>query len=317
MGGTLKKGDALAVARIAGIMAAKKTVGPDPALPSDRAEPASRSTSLRRTAQIVITATAETTDRTGVEMEAMTAASVAALTLYDMAKAHRPRHAHLRRSNWSKSPAASPATSAAAMISVDEALDRIFTRIPTPLPETVPLSRAHRRVLLKPLLAKHTQPPFDASAMDGYAVRAAEIVPGQPLLLAGTSQAGAALRRHDGARQCVRIFTGAPLPIGADAVIMQEAGDRRRQPGQLRQRSRAPGQSIRRQGNDFTEGSELLPAGVGLTPDDAQPRRLGQLRRPRASPAGPSSPCSRPATNWCRPAARSAPTRSSRPTPTA
>jgi molybdopterin molybdotransferase len=64
------------------------------------------------------------------------------------------------------------------MITVDEALDRIFTRIPTPLPETVPLNRAHKRVLLTPLLAKHTQPPFDASAMDGYAVRAAEIEPG-------------------------------------------------------------------------------------------------------------------------------------------
>ena len=77
------------------------------------------------------------------------------------------------------------------MITVDDALDRIFTRIPTPLPETVPLARAHRRVLTKPLLAKHTQPPFDASAMDGYAVRVADIVPGQPLFLAGTSQAGA------------------------------------------------------------------------------------------------------------------------------
>ena len=76
-----------------------------------------------------------------------------------------------------------------AMITVDEALDRIFTRIPTPLPETVPLSRAHRRVLVTPLLAKHTQPPFDASAMDGYAVRAGEIEPGKPVFMAGTSQA--------------------------------------------------------------------------------------------------------------------------------
>src|SRR5690606_41950696 len=65
----------------------------------------------------------------------------------------------------------------------------LFRSIPTPLPETIPLARAHRRVLTKPLLAKHTQPPFDASAMDGYAVRAADIVPGQPLFLAGTSQA--------------------------------------------------------------------------------------------------------------------------------
>jgi molybdopterin molybdotransferase len=108
------------------------------------------------------------------------------------------------------------------MITVDEALDRIFTRIPTPLPETVPLNRAHKRVLLTPLLAKHTQPPFDASAMDGYAVRAAEIEPGKPVFLAGTSQAGARFTGMMQSGECVRIFTGAPLPIGADAVIMQE-----------------------------------------------------------------------------------------------
>ncbi len=84
-GGTLKKGDALAVARIAGIMAAKKTSDLIPlchpiALSKVEVE------IVVEDGQLVITATAETSDRTGVEMEAMTAASVAALTLYDMAK---------------------------------------------------------------------------------------------------------------------------------------------------------------------------------------------------------------------------------------
>jgi cyclic pyranopterin monophosphate synthase len=84
-GGTLKKGDALAVARIAGIMAAKKTSELIPlchpiALTKVEVEIAVED------GQLVVTATAETSDRTGVEMEAMTAASVAALTLYDMAK---------------------------------------------------------------------------------------------------------------------------------------------------------------------------------------------------------------------------------------
>ena len=84
-GGTLKKGDALAVARIAGIMAAKKTSDLIPlchpiALSKVEVDIAAENGVL------VITATAETDDRTGVEMEAMTAASVAALTLYDMAK---------------------------------------------------------------------------------------------------------------------------------------------------------------------------------------------------------------------------------------
>lgn len=87
MGGELKKGDALAVARIAGIMAAKKTAELIPLchpIPLTRVE-----VEIARDADtLLVTATAETTAQTGVEMEAMTAASVAALTLYDMAKSH-------------------------------------------------------------------------------------------------------------------------------------------------------------------------------------------------------------------------------------
>ena len=87
MGGELKKGDALAVARIAGIMAAKKTAELIPLchpIPLTRVE-----VEITRDADtLLVTATAETTAQTGVEMEAMTAASVAALTLYDMAKSH-------------------------------------------------------------------------------------------------------------------------------------------------------------------------------------------------------------------------------------
>ncbi len=151
------------------------------------------------------------------------------------------------------------------MISVDDALDRIFTRIPTPLPETVPLARAHRRVLLKPLLAKRTQPPFDASAMDGYAVRAEEIVPGKPVFLAGTSQAG---QRFTGMMQpgeCVRIFTGAPMPIGADAVAIQENASANGNQVTFTQPVTV-GEFVRKKGYDFTEGRELLQPGVGLTP---------------------------------------------------
>jgi len=88
LGGTLKKGDALAVARVAGIMAAKKTAELIPlchpiALTRVEVEIAPDAAGVA----LLITATAETTDRTGVEMEALTAATVAALTLYDMAKA--------------------------------------------------------------------------------------------------------------------------------------------------------------------------------------------------------------------------------------
>jgi molybdopterin molybdotransferase len=151
------------------------------------------------------------------------------------------------------------------MMPVDEAIERIFRKLPKLGSETVPLARAHRRVLTQPLVARHSQPPFDASAMDGYAVRAAEVVPGRPLKLAGTSQAGARFVGMMEHGQCVRIFTGAPLPIGADAVIMQEEATAKG--NQISFEKTPPaGQSVRKQGFDFRRGAELLPAGVALTP---------------------------------------------------
>lgn len=109
-----------------------------------------------------------------------------------------------------------------SLLPVDEAIAAILKRIPAPTAETVALSDAAGRVLLEPLVARHDQPPFDASAMDGYAVRADDIVPGHALSVVGISQAGAGF---DGALppgQAVRIFTGATVPAGADTVIMQE-----------------------------------------------------------------------------------------------
>lgn len=172
------------------------------------------------------------------------------------------------------------------MMPVDEALERIFRKLPDLGSEMVPLSRAHGRVLAKPLVASHHQPPFDASAMDGYAVRAAEVVPGRPLKLAGTSQAGARFVGMMEHGQCVRIFTGAPLPIGADAVIMQEQATAKG--NQISFEKTPPvGQSVRKQGFDFKRGTELLPAGVGLTPAmlnlaaSANRPELAVRRRPR------------------------------------
>ncbi|WP_055049176.1 molybdopterin molybdotransferase MoeA [Devosia sp. A16] len=151
------------------------------------------------------------------------------------------------------------------MMPVDEAIERVFRKLPRLGSETVPLSGAHRRVLAQPLVARHSQPPFDASAMDGYAVRAAEVIPGRPLKLAGTSQAGARFVGMMEHGQCVRIFTGAPLPIGADAVIMQEEATAK---GNQISFEKVPpvGQSVRKAGFDFRRGAELLPAGVALTP---------------------------------------------------
>ena len=172
------------------------------------------------------------------------------------------------------------------MISVDEALDRIFAQLHPPQTETVPLLRAHKRVLARPLVATHNQPPFDSSAMDGYAVRAAEVVPGRPLKLAGTSQAGARFVGMMEHGQCVRIFTGAPMPIGADAVIMQEEATAAGNHVSF-QKTPRPGQSIRKQGHDFQRGQELLPAGVAMTPAmlnlaaSANQPKLTVTRRPK------------------------------------
>src|SRR5262245_27981516 len=110
-----------------------------------------------------------------------------------------------------------------SLLSVEAALERILEGVaPTPV-ERAAIAAAHGRTLAEPLPALLTQPPFDASAMDGYAVRAADVAR-LPATLAviGTAAAGHPFAGGVGAGQAVRIFTGAPLPAGADAVVIQE-----------------------------------------------------------------------------------------------
>ena len=152
-----------------------------------------------------------------------------------------------------------------SLLPVDEALARILARVPAPTAETVPLGLAHNRVLAEPLIAAHSQPPFNASAMDGYAVRAADVLPNQSLKLVGTSQAGQRFVGLMAPGQCVRIFTGAPLPIGADAVIMQEEATANGN-GIAFQQTPPVGRSVRPIGNDFQKGQHLLPSGIVLRP---------------------------------------------------
>ena len=178
-----------------------------------------------------------------------------------------------------------------AMISVGEARARIlaaFTALPA---ETVPLPDALGRVLAEPAVARLTQPPFAAAAMDGWAVRAADIVSASadaPVTLRriGESAAGHAFAGTVGAGEAVRIFTGAPLPAGADAVVMQEdcedAGARVRVG-----RAVPAGRFIRPAGLDFTAGKEVLPKGRLLTARDVALAAAANLpwlrvhRRPR------------------------------------
>ena len=201
LAGNAKKGDVLGAARIAGIMAAKKTheliplchplpltkVAVDIAPDHDAAGPRRRARPCKVTGQ------------TGVEMEALTAVSVACLTIYDMVKAvergmriegirlvekgggksGRLSREGVRRWRCCRSPRRSPACSRASK----------------PLPaEQVPLAEAHGRVLAGDVAALRTQPPVDASAMDGYAVRAADVASAPARAQASSARSRPAVR---------------------------------------------------------------------------------------------------------------------------
>jgi molybdopterin molybdotransferase len=108
------------------------------------------------------------------------------------------------------------------VIPVPEALARLFALVRPTGVEEVALTEAAGRVLARPLASGRAQPPWPTSAMDGYALRSAEGRPGARLRLAGTAAAGARFAGHLGPGEAVRILTGAPLPQGADAVVIQE-----------------------------------------------------------------------------------------------
>lgn len=149
------------------------------------------------------------------------------------------------------------------LLSVDEARRAVLALAPAPVPEEVTLADALGRMLIRPAAARLTQPPFDASAMDGYAVRAADL-PGT-LTVVGEAAAGATWSGALRAGQAVRILTGAPVPTGADRVVMQE--DVTRDGEHLTIAAPADKTNIRPRGNDFAEG-DTLPPGRPLGPAD-------------------------------------------------
>ena len=133
-----------------------------------------------------------------------------------------------------------------------------------PLPiERVPVAEALGRYLAEPLIARRTQPPADLSAMDGYAVRGADL-PG-PWRIIGESACGHPFVGQMSHGEAVRIATGALLPDGADTVLIQENCRRVGEQLTLLEPS-APGKHIRRAGMDFAEGQTLLSAGTRLGP---------------------------------------------------
>ncbi len=149
------------------------------------------------------------------------------------------------------------------MITVEEARTRILAPL-KPLPaETVSLADAWNRVLAAPIAARLTQPPGDISAMDGYAVRAADATAGAVLSVIGEAAAGHPADRHVGRGEAMRLFTGSIVPAGADAVILQEDADRAAHLITLGETA-TQGQHIRRQGQDFMAGDIVLHPGHRL-----------------------------------------------------
>jgi len=149
--------------------------------------------------------------------------------------------------------------------------------------ETVPLMQAHGRILASDVVSPISVPPHDNSAMDGYALRGAELQAGQasPFKVVGTAFAGAAWQGNVQAGECVRIMTGAIMPAGLDTVAPQELvqteGDTVGVPPGLLQ----PGDNRRLAGEDLMAGQAALSAGTRLTP--AACGLLASLGLPTAS----------------------------------
>ncbi len=149
------------------------------------------------------------------------------------------------------------------MLSVEEARARIVGPL-RPLPaETVALPEAWGRVLATPVQARLTQPPADVSAMDGYALRAADGQAGARVAVVGHAPAGRPFAGQVGEREAIRLFTGSVVPGGADCVLPQEDVDRDRDWITVREAAQA-GRHIRRAGQDFRQGDTLAPAGIRL-----------------------------------------------------
>ena len=130
--------------------------------------------------------------------------------------------------------------------------------------ETVALDKALGRVLAKSISSPVDVPPLDNSAMDGYAVRATDIEPGKPMPVSQRIPAGSIGTQLE-TGTCARIFTGAPVPPGADAVIMQEHAKEGTE-GITFDRLPQPGDNVRLAGEDIRSGSTILEPGIRLEP---------------------------------------------------
>jgi molybdopterin molybdotransferase len=157
------------------------------------------------------------------------------------------------------------------MLELEQAVEKILASIPAPKSETVPLADAHGRVAAEKILAATDLPSFDNSAVDGYAVRAQDVAITSAqnritLQLAGRIAAGEHFTGQLTAGHCIRIFTGSPVPAGADAVVMQEdtkVDNARLNEVQILDPAR-PWENIRFHGEDVKHGAVIVDPGTRL-----------------------------------------------------
>lgn len=149
------------------------------------------------------------------------------------------------------------------MISTEEALAGVLSLLAPTRVERAPLAALAGRTLAEAVIADRAQPAFDASSMDGYAVRADDARKGARLRVIGEAPAGRAFAGAVGPGEAVQLFTGAPVPDGADAVLIQEDADRDGDALAVRE-APSEGANIRRRGRDFAPGDRI-----------EAPRRLG------------------------------------------
>jgi len=152
-----------------------------------------------------------------------------------------------------------------SLLPVADALKTIISAVSPTRTETVPLAQATGRLLAVDVVATFDQPPFDGSAMDGYALNSADGASGNKLDIVGISAAGEAFDGNLLSGQCTRIYTGAPMPKGADCVIMQEKVTRVGDQITIEEKVIAK-QNVRDKGNDFAQDDVLIGSGTKLSP---------------------------------------------------
>ncbi len=179
-----------------------------------------------------------------------------------------------------------------ALIPVPEALARVLADARPLPPESVPINDAYGRVLAEDVVALRTQPPAAVSAMDGYAVRGADVASAPiSLNVIGEVAAGHPFEGQVGPGQAARIFTGGLMPEGADTVVIQEL-TRREDRRVIIEKATAKGRNVRGLGIDFAEGQVLLRKGQRLTDRDLMLAasmnhpRLSVRRRPKVAVLG-------------------------------